>query len=566
MAGRNKKIVAFVLALFILLSPAALWAAEEPSFRLDMDSLNLQKGVSATLIISTVNAQGAQIINIEGLEHFEIVSQNSMTSTSVVNGEITYGEDLYVTLMPLDAGQFTLKANVLLDDVYYESNELAVSVEDGAAQNGQPARDLFVSTVCSHTDAYIGEKIIVTYLLYSRYNMENYGFTDYIAIDGAVVSEMPNDRLKSEYVYIDGVRYAMYEAARLIIDPVRSGEFYIPSFNFQANVISERGRAGMGSFFRQATPVYVQTDEVVVNVKPLPQEGRPADFSGIVGQFSLDGRYSRLDVEYGESLILYLTASGNCGLDVLNSVLTGKTEGFSTYETVKNTAETAEDGVYRASKDIEIIFVPETNGTLELPPISVSYFDPVSGRYEQAGIPGASVTVSGDMPSVEPAAYSGSKQVLAIEQVSYTNINDGYITLRLNKEHTRRALIGLAALLAAACGAVLAVKKMKKRDNELKVLYKSIMSGRDINEIYNLFNAMVKRRYAVSLKAGSRTDISDIGGEAAKLITGVVDYMESPESRGANGQAVLKSKIKDVYRIIKAYNKPRRIKNTAAPA
>jgi len=176
MAGKKQKglLLGLTLCMSVLFCTPAL-AAQEPLFLLDIDTLNLQKGVSCTLVVTLANAQGAQIVNIEGLENFDVLSQSQSTSTSYVGQDMTYQENLYITLMPKATGQFSLQAIIQFGGQSCETNALEVTIREGGAGDEEALPDLFVKTVMSHTEAYLGEKVILTYELYTRYSVENFG-------------------------------------------------------------------------------------------------------------------------------------------------------------------------------------------------------------------------------------------------------------------------------------------------------------------------------------------------------------------------------------------------------
>lgn len=551
MNGKIKRYAIYMIAIHLV---AALFcipalADGEPAFRIDMDSLNMQMGISGDIIISMTNAQGAKIINIEGIENFEIVSQSQSSVTSINGAATEYREDSYYTVMPKAAGQFTLKANISYDGQTCETNALQVTVSEnaGGGDDGE-TQDLFVKTLISHAEAYLGEKIVVTYELYSRYSIDSYRFTDDVAIDGVVAKDIPDNQLKAEYVYLNGERYAMYEAKRLIIDPIKPGGYVIPSCNFQVNVINSRS-GGFG-FFRSTTPVYLQTEEKELTVKPLPSNERPGDFSGIVGELQIESRYSRDELNYGDSLALYFTLSGNCNLDVIKGDIAGKMAGFSVYETQKNTAESVENNRYQVKKDFEAILVPEKNGIIEISPIFVSYFDPVTEKYEKAEIPGISVTVLGDMP--QPNKTGASGDVLIINQVKYSDEKSDYFAFQLKKETAYKILAGSAAFFILFVVLIKLLAKQKRRDSELRSIYRKLAGSKDTDEIYDLFNHMIKHRYNLSLKASSKSAVLSglPDADLALRVAEVMDYMESAKPNGKDGHDYLRDKIKGIYRMI----------------
>jgi len=513
-----------------------------------MDGLNLQKGVSGGFSISMINARGATVYGVDGLEDFDVLSQNQSSSTTIANGATTYQEEIYYVIMPKTEGQFTIKAYIEYNGQIYETNEMTVEVSETAGGGETP--DLFLKTVVSHENAYLGEKIVVSYELYTRYNIDNFGFTEYISIDGAVVREIPENQLVTEYAYIDGERYVMYEAAKLIVDPVATGSFTIPPFNFVVNV-SGRGQSGFGGFgglFRSSTPMYMQTEARQIDVKPLPGP-RPDKFSGVVGEVSLTGGYSRTELDYGDSLVLTVTVMGG-NLDALKNIR-GDAPYFSVYETQRRFTESADENVYAAEKTFEIILVPERTGETDVAPIEINYFNPSSGKYKYASLPGARVNVLGDMP--EPARPGSPPETVRIAQVSYGGDDAGYYYARVKKTTAQTILAAFAALVVSAACAFAIIRGIKRGDGALHNLYRQVKKSGDIRAAYDLFNAMVKHCYKISIKANSAETVkrSLPGERIAGRVADVMEYMESAEARSDGGLAGLKLKIKDAYRVMK---------------
>lgn len=557
MAGKLKKFIIPLLALFMMiLQSVPVLAANEPNFNIDMDSLNLQKGVSTSLIITLENAEGAKIISIEGIDNFDILSRSQGTSTSIVGGNISHEEYQYYQIMPKTTGQFSLKAIIQYNDQSYETNILEVTISDGPSDNETKTQDLFVETLISHTDAYLGEKVVITYVLYTRYDIESLGFVNYTSIDGVIAKEMPSDQLKSESVYIDGIRYAKYEVKQLIIDPMKSGSYTIPSFNLQVNVITNNNPGGMfggfGGLFSYSEPMYLQTEEKELFVKPLPTEGKPVDFSGIVGELSISGRYNKEEVNYNDSLSLLITASGNCNLDGFKSIFTGEISGFNVYETSKNVVETIENNQYHIEKELEAILVPKLTGDLQVMPVSISYFNPATGKYEIAMIPGADIKVVGDMPiSSNADSQAALIETIRIDQVNYSsaNISADYIIIPIKKQTVYSILIVFTVLFILAIVLVRLFIKRKKQDVVVKSIYKQVMKAKDINEVYSCFCNMINHCYKLSLKANPIAFVKSRlpNDELAEQVSGIMEYMESSEEKRCSE---LKDKVSSVYRMI----------------
>ena len=567
MAGRQYKRLMSVLAL-CLMFPIRLFALAQaqPQIVVSMNQLSLRKGVSSYLVVSLINAQGGRITEITGLEYFDVLSQSQSTSTVMAQGETTYQTDYQLTVMPKTAGRLTVKARVDYENQIYESNALEITIHEEADEAAY-APDMFVKANLSHTTAYLGEKIILTYELYTRLTIENCGFTESVLIDGMMTADMPENQLKAEYVYIDDILYAKYEVKRMILDPVRSGLYNIPSFNLQVNVITNDGRGGsaagpfggLGGFFSFSEPVYLQTEAREILVKPLPQTGRPADFSGIVGDLYLDGVYSRTDLPFGEALTLRVTASGNCNLDGYNRMIAGGLPGFTVYETQKSTVESAEDNRYYAQKTFEAILVPERNGVINVDSMAVSYFSTVTEAYETAEIPGAAIQVQGDMPQTHAGIGDDSSDVngVYIDQVLYGITDDAYWTLRIPVRALPFIGGGAGAVMLLAVLLIGLTRHRKKRDPAVKALRAGIKRAKDANEIYNAVHALIKHCCGLSIKSASKeTVIKELkDADLAALVTGMMDKMESADGSRDTRNAVLLEQAAAIDRRVRALRK-----------
>ncbi len=549
MTGKKSKaaFILFITAAFMILAKGGV-LAKEPQFRLDIDSLNMEKGVSSSLVISLVNARGAEVKEIKGLENFNVLSSRQSASTRIINGDTSFQTDIYHIIMPKDTGNFVLKGIVEYNGVTHETNELKINVEKANAVERGEAEDLFVEAHVSNEDIYFGQKVALVYELYSRYNIENFGFLDDFNIDGFIISHVPEDKLKANYVYLEGNKYVKYEAKQMYLSPIKTGTITIPAYNFQANVST-------GDFFNSSKPVYLQTQPKEITVKPLPLANQPVDFSGLVGILNLEAGYSKQEVEYGDSLTLRVKASGNCNLEVLEKIIKDGIPGFSVYETEKDIEESIENGQYKAQKEFEVILVPEKNGDIKIEPAYISYFNPESGSYEKAEIPGTTIKVKGEIPQVQNRVQDAIPPVetVKIEQVSYKTKDEEYLTIQFKKDILLILLVAFIVVFLIAVPVILFFLFKKKHDKKLQDIYRQLKNAGNKNEIYNLLNSMIKYRFNLSLKASSRHTIINrlTAPGLANPVLEIMDYMENGKNSHDKGHMYLKDKIKAIYKMIK---------------
>lgn len=550
MAGKKFRYCSFMILLIMLTvifyNKVKVQAAEA-QFQITADSTEFTTGVGTNLVVSLINAKGAEVTEVKGLENFEVLSKNQSEMSQVINGVASNQTDINYVIMPKTTGEFTLQASVKYNGNTYQTNELKVKVSQGGSEEKQEkSSDVFLKTKLSEKEIYYGQKLLLSYELYTRYNLENYGFLDNVTIDGFVLKEAPEDKLKSEYVTINNEKYAKYEAKQLYLSPISTGTYTIASYNFQANVST-------GGFFQSSSPVYLQSEAKDIMVKPLPQDNQPVDFSGIVGKLNIEASYDKQELNYGDSLTLHVTASGNCNLDGMSKLIKDNIPGFKVYETLKSSEEGIQDNDYYAKKEFDIILVPDHTGDTTISPIAISYFDPKTQSYEKVEIPGTTIKVSGEIPQMNSQDQTPTYQTMEISQVSYDNQRDGYITIRFHKRmfYTGLVIVGLLSALIAT--AIILQKKGKQKDKTLFKLYKQMMKAKEANEIYTAFNYMMKHSLGISMKASSRDTITQYlieTGDGGVALTGpVMEVMDQIEKVAPDiGMQNLKNKVKEIYK------------------
>lgn len=130
-------------------------------------------------------------------------------------------------------------------------------------------------------------------------------------------------------------------------------------------------------------------------VLPLPDEGRPDDFSGAVGVFSLSSSVEpdRLNVGDIAKWTIRLTGRGNAG-EVRLSAPPLDSSLFKVYPSAGG--PNAGEGTLAS---LECAIVPLSTQAVETAAVRLTYFDPVSGSYETAVAPPVRIEVGKRVPA-----------------------------------------------------------------------------------------------------------------------------------------------------------------------
>ena len=175
----------------------------------------------------------------------------------------------------------------------------------------------------------------------------------------------------------------------VILTPVTTGTHEIPAVNFQVNVST-------GVFF---LPPGLFADRASRDCrKPPAREGQPANFTGLVGQLAIESSYDKTELNYGEPLVLKVGALAAVTWTHWRESSQKNCRVFPSYETVTKREEGVVNGQYQTSRNSEIIIVPDSPGELEIPELTIPYFNPETEEYESVRIPAVTIQVKGEMP------------------------------------------------------------------------------------------------------------------------------------------------------------------------
>jgi hypothetical protein len=131
----------------------------------------------------------------------------------------------------------------------------------------------------------------------------------------------------------------------------------------------------------------VKSQDVKLKVLPLPTEGKPAHFSGAVGDFSISATATPNELSVGDPLAVDITIDGSGNFDALNPPSLMPPDGWKAYPPRRYNVDGPIDPNLTPTVQRRIgysmVFVPE-KVQAELPPFELSYFSPSQKKYVAA--------------------------------------------------------------------------------------------------------------------------------------------------------------------------------------
>lgn len=265
-----------------------------------------------------------------------------------------------------------------------DENEPTPSVRSGMPEAAfrslptNPNEAFFISVEVDKTEVYEGEQVTVNWYLYTRGQMETLDrlkFPDLRGFWKEVIEEVPSIQFYEEVV--NGIPWKKALLASHALFPIKAGSTaVIDEYKIKSRV--RLPSQGMGGFFGRPYEFTKSSVRVPIKVKPLPVEGRPSDFTGAVGQFEVHANIENKTVPVNQPLSLKVRFEGAGNAKMIDLPAINWPAGLEQYDT-KNEAKFFKNG--RSFKEFEVLLIPRQEGTMTIPGLSVSMFDPQTKKY-----------------------------------------------------------------------------------------------------------------------------------------------------------------------------------------
>ena len=336
-----------------------------------------------------------------------IMGPSTSQEWSFINGRQSAKFSYIYILQPVKTGKITIgKATVKVDDKIYETQPVTIRVEKGSnptnnQQQNYPATQgngktdnitvkdkvegAFLVAEVSKDNPYVNESVGLTYKLYipKNYGVTNYNETEQPQYNGFWVQDI-NKNISGPYQgEIKGKPYIYYVLRKKVLFPQHSGKLTIKPLTLQIDVQVPVYR----NFFGMRVPDYqiqrvkLTSGKKVLQVKELPQDNQPIDFSGAVGQFDFTVKAEKNQVKAGEPVTLNVSVRGLGNLKLFDLPHLKAPDGVEVYDPKHSEHIQASFNGNKGNVKDEYILVPNTGGKFIIPSMRFVYFDPKSKTY-----------------------------------------------------------------------------------------------------------------------------------------------------------------------------------------
>jgi len=382
-----------ITQLFLLIFSQCLFAQIE--FKTTVSKNRL--GVNQRLRVEfTVNKQGADNFSPPSFKNFDIVGGPSQSvNQSWINGKSTYSQSYSYIISPIKKGKLEiLGATIEYKKQTIRSNAVKITVVDAVELPKDPNdpdyiadQNVHLDVFISKTNPYVGEGVYVEYRLYfsNSVAISNFDFRELPKYKGFWNQDIKIDEFEIKHGTFQDEDYRYFTIKKAVLIPQISGNLALDPIKTDLIIGVPTGR---GDFFGNPITRNIKksfrTLKKTIRVKPLPIEGKPANFVGAVGDFKLDVNSSKKSLKANESTQLKVAVSGkgNLKLFELPKITTPKELEVYVPEH-KEQLRSSISGIKGLKGKVydQYTLVPQYKGKYKIPSISFSYFNPKNKKY-----------------------------------------------------------------------------------------------------------------------------------------------------------------------------------------
>lgn len=411
------------LAVFALLCAAPALAETEFYQTVDRNPVGTEETFHLTVVVS--DAPQDSSLQVPASPDFEVIQKSTSTQMSyqIVNGkgQIKQVQKYTFTMRANRAGALTIPAAVLrTPDKPIRTEAIALKAVKGHTNQPAPPSqprvqqfpgfpnpfgdddsadpfggfpdpavprsnsDLFLVAHLDKEEAFVGEQVTLTLTVYSRVELSQIESPKWPDLDGFWNEAIDSPtQLAPEQKVLNGVPYKAYLLKRLALFPVKPGNVTIGSI--EVSITTGFLFAG-GKYKRASQPV-------TLKVKPLPPSPVASKETN-VGRWRLSTQVNSTTVALGEPVQVKVIAEGKGNLKNLTlPPLTGPAS-LKIYDPQPTDTTNAGKGVLGGKRVNEYIVLPQQSGEFTLPGLTLNYFNPETGKWEQSKTDAVNLTVT----------------------------------------------------------------------------------------------------------------------------------------------------------------------------
>lgn len=377
--------------------------AKDINFETTVNRNKVNLGSAVQVYLTFNDTQKVPAPEIRLSDEFQARYVGPSTRVSAVNGKVSSSITHVYNLLATKTGTFKIGPfKFIYNGDNYSSNSIQIEVVDtqpasnsnsaisGSNSDSSETKNLsdrvFVVLEPKKKSIYINEIVPLTIKLY----VNKVGLRDvqFPSIDQEDFSLTEFEKPKQYQDIYSNVEYEVIEFNTTFF-ALKPGDFKLGPAKIKCSLLvkkqSKSSQSGFNDDFfdsgvfddffgrYESYSLELKSSEIPISVLPVPQEGKPDDFSGAIGEFDFNVSLSPNEVKVGDPITLKASIKGEGNFSTVKLPIVKDNSNFKIYEPqIKQEAQ---------AKNFEQIIMPLNEQVTEIPSLDFSFFNTKTGQY-----------------------------------------------------------------------------------------------------------------------------------------------------------------------------------------
>ncbi|MCG2417451.1 BatD family protein [Aequorivita sp. F47161] len=386
-------------------------------------------GINERLRVDFEMNQDGDNFRPPNFDGFRVVGgPNQSISNSWINGKRSFSKTYSYFLSPQTRGKVTIgQATIEVEGETYKTLPVEVEItaavavpKDGNNAEYVASENVHLVAEVSNANPFLNEAITVTYKLYVSHDVSI--TSQWREIDTPKYADFWSQNIDNQNNYkvsegkYNGEDYRFVILRTTVLYPQKTGELEIEPLTLDVPIDVQGNRRDIfGRRLMERVNKTISAGKRTINVKPLPLEGKPDGFNGAVGDFAFNVAANKTTLNANESLQLDVKVSGKGNLKLFTIPSVKLPSTLEVYEPEHSESVNTTVGGMQGSITDSYTIVPQFKGTYPINPITFSFFNPKTEKYQTITSKEFTIEVeNGPISATTPnsTASDGNKKVV----------------------------------------------------------------------------------------------------------------------------------------------------------
>ena len=327
-------------------------------------------------------------------ENFRIVGGPSQSiRNSWINGKRSYSKTYSYFLSPIEKGSFEIgQASIEVDGEIYKTLPVQIIVTSAVDKPTNPNDPNYIADKKIHLIAelsdnnpFLNEAVSVIYKLYVATDT---GVDNWRELEAPRYANFWSNNIDIKSLNVQngtykGEPYRYVVLRRTLLYPQKIGKLKIEPLTLDISVqVPSNRRDFFGNLISSSVNKIVSSGSSTIDVKPLPINNKPLDFSGAVGNFNFEIKSDKKELLLDEAFQLSLIVSGKGNFNLFDDPKISLPVSLEVYEPEKISNVSVRSNGIKGKINNKYTVVPNNPGKYTIPQTKFSFFDPELEDYK----------------------------------------------------------------------------------------------------------------------------------------------------------------------------------------